>query len=122
MMISFKVTIDDRQMVKLGREAEDRADKLLGKLAFDLEGDIKTHFSRKSPSDPGDPPGVVTGALKNSITSQHVARGHWMVGDGVEYGYWLEYGTARMKPRPFMRPAVERIVKKLVDVFKAIVE
>lgn len=122
MMFDIKVTIDDRGMVKLGREAEDRADRLLGKLAFDLKADIDVHWSRKSPSAPGDPPGVDTGTLKNSITTQPVARGHWRVGDGVDYGYWLEYGTARMKPRPFMRPAAERIVKKLVDVFKAIVE
>jgi HK97 gp10 family phage protein len=28
---------------------------------------------------------------------------------GVDYGRFVEYGTSRMAPQPFMRPAVDRV-------------
>lgn len=61
------------------------------------------------PSAPGQPPHRDTGALANSI---HVSNpGIAMtrdVGDGVEYGIHLEYGTVNMAARPWLRPAVEK--------------
>jgi hypothetical protein len=32
--------------------------------------------------------------------------GTWYVGTGVEYSIYLEFGTSKMDPKPFFRPAV----------------
>lgn len=60
-------------------------------------------------SKPGEPPRAQTGRLRASIT-------HWLhpklsiarVGTNVKYGKFLELGTRRMKPRPFMLPALAK--------------
>ena len=51
---------------------------------------------------------VDTGRLRNSIT--HVIDGGEMaayVGTNVEYGPYVELGTARQKAQPFLRPAAQ---------------
>lgn len=62
---------------------------------------------------------VDTGRLRNSIT--HVTRpGEKAVyiGTNVEYGPYVEYGTARQKAQPFLRPAATGHG----DTYRAIVE
>jgi HK97 gp10 family phage protein len=56
-------------------------------------------------SAPGEPPAVDTGALRNSIG--HEAVGDVLrVGSGLDYSAYLEFGTPKMEPRPFARPAL----------------
>lgn len=58
-------------------------------------------------SAPGEPPASDTGRLVNSIRTTYSA--DKLVGTvvaGTEYAPALEYGTQRMEPRPFMRPAL----------------
>jgi HK97 gp10 family phage protein len=64
-------------------------------------------------SAPGDPPARETGRLINSIQSNRVNGELWEVGPAAasftgrpEYPVFLEFGTRRMQPRPFMRPGV----------------
>lgn len=67
-------------------------------------------------SAPGAPPARRTGALANSIGFKYNGLvGRFMAGgpSGVvysssKYAPHLEYGTVRMAPRPFMRPAAKR--------------
>jgi len=84
------------------------AGQLVQYLAQTMEGDVKTNFSTKSPSDPGDPPGVDTGNLKNNTIAQPDGPDAWAVVVGPDYGLHLEYGTENMAARPFMLPAFER--------------
>ena len=61
-------------------------------------------------SEPGDPPGVDTGTLKNST--------RWIPDDSdklkayvlvqPEYAPFLEFGTDKMAARPFFGPVFER--------------
>ena len=63
---------------------------------------------------PGDPPAPDVGRLRASITIDRVSVFVVRVGTNVEYAPWLEYGTARLKKRPFMRPSwmrVERVLR-----------
>lgn len=127
---SVTVEIDLTQLRKLraegGRTAAKRA---LGKLAFYCEAFAKDLLSGSrsgrvygghQASAPGEPPAVLTGTLKNSIRA--VAEGDgamvWMVRVGTEYGAILEFGSAKIAPRPFMRPAAEATSKKVTEVFK----
>jgi HK97 gp10 family phage protein len=46
-----------------------------------------------------------TGALAASITYD----GNGTVRVGVDYGHFVEYGTARMAPQPYMKPSVDKV-------------
>lgn len=58
-------------------------------------------------SMPNFPPNVDTGTLRASIRWENDGRLQRLVMDGVEYGIYLEDGTERIAPRPFMAPAFE---------------
>jgi HK97 gp10 family phage protein len=58
-------------------------------------------------SAPGEAPASDTGRLVNSITTSYdLEQLSGTVQAGTEYAPWLEFGTAKMEPRPFMRPAL----------------
>lgn len=54
---------------------------------------------------------VVTGRLRNSIT--HYVKGNSVfIGSNVEYARYVEEGTSRAKPHPYLRPAVTNHMDK----------
>jgi len=75
-------------------------------------------------SAPGDPPRKRTGHLFKSVynrinkINKFVVQG--IVGDNAEYAVHLEYGTSKMAPRPYMRPAVEKNKSLFETMFKKI--
>ena len=105
----MRVNMDMTELQRIEREFPVRAGQLVQKLAQDTQGDIVNNFSPNSPSSPGDPPGVDTGALKNSVVAVPDTRPlTWLLLVGQSYGVDLEYGTEKMAARPFVLPAVER--------------
>lgn len=107
-----RVELDTRRLQQIRRNVPRNTDDLARMMAFDCQGEIVMNFSTESPSRPGQPPGVDTGALKNSIHVTQLSKGTWATSDGVDYGAALEYGTVKMAARPFMLPAFERTVNK----------
>ena len=84
-------------------------------------GGAKGKGSFRTRSAPGQPPAVDTGTLRNSVQSkpQYIA-GTGMtsivltglvagVNKDARIPRWLEYGTSRMKARPFIAPSLEAI-------------
>ncbi len=71
-------------------------------------------------SKPGDSPFVQTGILRSSITTAKVREGVYVVGPTMTapYGKWLEFGTRKMAPRPFMRPAARQVAPQFPDLFR----
>ena len=65
-------------------------------------------------SSPGKPPKSDTGALSKSVSSQKTGTGASEVRIKSPYAAALEYGTSKMRPRPFVAPAVKEL-KKQVD-------
>lgn len=59
-------------------------------------------------SAPGEAPAIDTGNLVNSIEAVRIGNAHWRVNVYAEYGAFLEFGTSRMQPRPFLRPACRK--------------
>ena len=56
---------------------------------------------------------VDTGRLRNSITHTldiRGASGDVYIGTNVEYGKWVENGTSRQKPHPYLKPAATQHV------------
>ncbi|MCC6483346.1 MAG: hypothetical protein IT209_00740 [Armatimonadetes bacterium] len=60
-------------------------------------------------SAPGEAPAVQTGNLIESMEAWAPRTGVRRIGSKrhVEYALYLEFGTQRMAPRPFLRPAAE---------------
>ena len=73
-------------------------------------------------SAPGEAPATDTGALVNSAYTKKVADADYETGFTVEYAAPLEFGTARMAPRPYLRPAVEAVRDAFIRAIKRIVE
>lgn len=71
-------------------------------------------------SAPGEPPAVDTGNLINSGYAMQKRLGLWEVGFTAEYAAPLEYGTARIAPRPFLRPALEAYRQMFYDALRAV--
>lgn len=70
-------------------------------------------------SSPGDPPAVDTGHLRRSIhteASDTVLTGIARVHIDAEYAAYLEYGTRKMQPRPYVKPAVEKSRVRLMAI------
>jgi HK97 gp10 family phage protein len=73
-------------------------------------------------SAPGETPAVDMGILVNSISTElesSSATDAWaQVGTDKEYGEFLEFGTSKMAPRPFMRPGFDNNVTKIEDTIR----
>ena len=52
-------------------------------------------------------PGYRGGTLRNSITHEQWDEKTEVIGSAVKYAPYVEFGTYKMKARPFMRPAAE---------------
>lgn len=117
--IKASVSINTTALQFLIKAAPERAKAVVKKIAFDMVRDIQQSFT-PGHSEPGEPPGVDTGALKNSIHAYQVGEFSWAVSDGVEYGYWLEYGTEHMGARPFFEPAAERARQRLPEALRGV--
>jgi HK97 gp10 family phage protein len=69
-------------------------------------------------SAPGESPATDTGFLASNITIESKELEAWIIAK-AKYSAWLEFGTSKIKPRPFMFPAYEenkRNVQKMVEV------
>lgn len=60
---------------------------------------------------------VDTGRLRDSI-GFNVSGDQVSVGTNVEYSPYIEYGTVRQTPRPFLRPALDAQRKGLVGLWR----
>ena len=92
--------------------------KYTHRKGLEIESIAKTSMkgggSPHVPSRPGEPPHVDTGRLRASISTitnvglrQVVTR----VGTNVRSGRELELGTLSIKPRPWLRPAFNKVVR-----------
>lgn len=135
----IKVTIDPSR----GRaEISDAASRLIRKITLDVEGTIKRSMASGSKSGkqyargkartktgkpvkrrryhrasaPGEPPAVDTGNLINSIRSQFPTKLKGVLNIGAAYASFLEFGTRKMKARPYVLPAIVSVTDKLKNL------
>jgi HK97 gp10 family phage protein len=95
---------------------------------IDTDKSYYTH-NKKIPHHPsiaGNPPAVDTGTLRRSVTYQvdeNELVGY--VGSNLKdppYGAYLEFGTSRMKPRPWLKPATEKSMEKIKEIMAGAVK
>ena len=72
-------------------------------------------------SAPGQAPASDTGNLVSKIIVKQKTKNIVNVESNADYSAFLEYGTSKMDPRPFMLPAFEKSKKPILNaVFKRI--
>ncbi len=118
-VVRFVIDVEKLQELRSELQTPDEA---VRHLAEWLVADIDEHWSTESPGPVGGPPGVLTGALSDSIHAKRLRPGTWAVEDQVEYGLLLEVGSTGMGARPWMVPATERLRQEMPDIFKEIIE
>lgn len=102
------VQIDARGLQALIRATPERLDRAVMAAATEINSEIVTSFGT-SPSSPGEPPGVDTGALRASMRAVKMKRRFTArVATSIDYAPYLEFGTERMAARPFFSPVMER--------------
>jgi len=67
-------------------------------------------------SAPGEPPAVDTGFLRRSVVLNPQPDGRVRVGPAARYAAPLEFGTARILPRPFMQRSLDAASAEMTDV------
>ena len=107
-------TLDTTKMDDLIRNIPARIDTFLAEASDEIVTEIQESFGT-SPSSPGDPPGVITGALKDSVEAMKDADGSFIVLVGEDYGRDLEFGTETIAPRPFMTPVFHSWERKFAS-------
>lgn len=69
----------------------------------------------------GDAPNTDTGALVKSIAVEQESDLAAFVGSGLEYAPYLEFGTRKMRSRPWLQPAADANAKNLtVNITRAV--
>lgn len=109
----------DKKVRDAAREIERNVGKVLDGIGTDMAADIQVSMTagrfetqdpaKHVPSQPGEPPAVVTRDLRNSIEWQRTALNKVEVSANDPKAYLLEFGTSKMAERPFMRPARNRM-------------
>ena len=88
-----------------------RASQVVRKAALDTMADAKT----LAPVD--------TGNLRNSITTDtRTGDLRAVVEATASYSAYLEWGTSKMQPQPFMRPAQDRNTEPFMDAIAQLAE
>lgn len=84
-----------RDISSLGQKAHDRAAQIVAKSAADISGSAAQYAPYR------------TGNLSNSVGYDLYGL-EAEIGPTASYGIYLEFGTSRMAPRPYMKPALEK--------------
>ena len=95
-MAQFEVRVSG-SFAALAKETRKKLSQVVRKAAFDIEAQAKAN----APVD--------TGALRNSIQAETTGELEGEVGVGVEYGPYVEFGTVKTAPQPFLGPAVDAV-------------
>jgi len=74
---------------------------------------------RHQASAPGEPPANDLGFLASSMRIDVTAKFAVDLSAVAPYAVFLEYGTRKMAPRPFLRPAGDKAASKAGEVFGA---
>lgn len=105
-----RVRVEFDRFPELTRRMVQRADAETARAALEVQAQAQV----RAPVD--------TGFLRASIQAARVAAAHWRVTVGADYGFYVEHGTARARPQPFVHPAVEVVRPRFVAAMRRILE
>ena len=95
------------------REIIDGLQKSLERVGVIVEKQAKANVKQSPPSHPQ----IQTGHLRRNIVHE-VGDGEVSIGTNIVYGKYLEHGTSRMPPYPWLFPAVEMKRDEIIKTLK----
>lgn len=121
-MVSAKVElkINDAMIRALFNESDKVIDDTADALAKEMKRRILTgaksgrRYGSHTSSAPGQSPANDTGALVNSISVEKKNKNADVIID-KDYAEFLELGTSKMRPRPFIIPSLQKVKKDLAN-------
>lgn len=128
-----QIKLDTKRLDQIIRRLNTDTDGFVRMMAQQVQTDAVTSFGSgpdgrtytrrgitHSASAPGYPPNVDTGALRASVHVTPLKKNTYAVQDGVEYGVYLELGTPKMARRPWLYPAVFKMLQEFGQRFKGL--
>lgn len=109
-MADIDVKIEDHSDEVLA-ELHRRVPIILEALAIEAEGNAITEVNKLVYDAPKSPTYTRTGRLKGSITHMHDDK-YAYVGTNLEYAPYVELGTHKMAPRPFLKNSIVNYIDK----------
>jgi len=79
------------------------------------EGKSGRMYGAHRASAPGEMPAIDTGVLAASIETERESATSYVVSTNQDYAPFLEFGTSRMAPRPFLGPAASEAEPEFVS-------
>lgn len=114
-MANFDVKIENNNIDAVKEELELRIAQALETVGAQAENYTKLNLY------PGH--GFDTGLLRNSITHAVAMDEEAVyVGSNVEYSSYVELGTSKTKPVPFLKPAIEENMDEYREIVKKTLE
>jgi hypothetical protein len=124
------VRSDFTKMEEFKARATAATAKGLTAVAIRAQGSMRGKMTLNAgglPSKPGQPPNVQSATLWNAVVHQKATAANLLAraGTSKEYGKYLEFGTSKMEPRPWVRPVLsefstgKRSVRIFQNAFKA---
>lgn len=130
-----EVQVKFNHIPEILRRAPERADALVRAIAFAIEAEAKrgapvdtgflkssiyTDTSRSSGYDAAvrEAQGRLFGEEHREVFPPlpRPKRGEALVAVAAEYGIYLEFGTTRMAARPYLRPAIDRVISRVNEI------
>ena len=128
-----------KALMRQAKQAEADSRKFVTMASAEVERTAKT-IMRDSPTNPdvsygkkhhhpsyaGNPPAPDTGTLMRSITHSVTVKGNEVIGEvgslihDSDYPRFLEYGTSKMKPRPWLSASLIKCQSWMANLWKEI--
>ena len=91
-------------------------DKLKEKIGDNLE-EVGLFIEQEAKKNITEMGAVKTGILRGSITHEtDEGKLSTIIGTNVEYAPFVELGTSKMQPRPYLRYALYKNKKEIIDI------
>ncbi len=104
------------------KELGDKLQGALELLGLAGEDNAKLEITKLVYDTPESPNYKRTGNLRNSLTHTDNGKDTVYIGTNVEYAPYVEYGTSKMPPRPYLKSALENHFDEYEDIVKGILE
>lgn len=119
--INVSVRADRNILNNIAKGIDARTDFVTKEAAQMIVDYIDENWSAISPSEPGNPPAVVTGDLRQSYKITNKSSGKISAYEIIyasDHAVHLEFGTYKMAARPFLEPASVAVLPEIENKMK----